>query len=130
LDFYNDAQAAVGLIMAFYDAIINQPARFRDYQTTFDPFYGDVLRLGISVDKLYAMFAFMDLHQVDNYDPNVNTYVSMYDTPLGARNFALSQRVLDDMLGASYDTYPWFRFSALGVFASVTNTNLISNLEL
>lgn len=130
LDFYNDAQAAVGLIMAFYDAIINQPASFRDYQTTFDPFYGDVLRLGISVDKLYAMFAFMDLHQVDNYDPNVNTYVSMYDTPLGARNFALSQRVLDDMLGASYDTYPWFRFSALGVFASVTNTNLISNLEL
>ncbi|MET0409658.1 MAG: hypothetical protein ABW217_00110, partial [Polyangiaceae bacterium] len=36
----------------------------------------------------------------------------------------------DDMLGASYDTYPWFRFSALGVFASVTNTNLIGNLQL
>jgi hypothetical protein len=130
MDFYNDGQAAVGLTMAFYDAVINQPASFRDYQTTFDPFYGDVLRLGISVDKLYAMYAFMDLQEVSNYNPDVNTYVSMYDAPFGARNQALSQRVLDDMLGASYDTYPWFRFSALGVFASVTNTNLIGNLQL
>jgi uncharacterized protein DUF4953 len=130
MDFANDGQAAVGLIMAFYDAIINQPASFRDYQTTFDPFYGDVLRLGISVDKLYAMYAFMDLQEVSNYNPDVNTYVSMYDAPFGTRNAALSQRVLDDMLGASYDTYPWFRYSALGVFASVTNTNLIGNLQL
>jgi Met-zincin len=129
-DFYNDAQAAVGMIMAFYDSVINQPASFRDYQTRFDPFYGDVLRLGISVDKLFTMFAFMDQQEVSNYSPNVNTFVSMYDRPFGARNLALSQRVLDDMLGASYDTFPWFRFTALGVFASVTNGNLISNVEL
>jgi len=129
-DFYNDAQAAVGMIMAFYDSVINQPASFRDYQTSFDPFYGDVLRLGISVDKLYTMFAFMDQQEVANYSPNVNTFVSMYDQPFGTRNLALSQRVLDDMLGASYDTFPWFRYTALGVFASVTNGNLVSNLEL
>jgi hypothetical protein len=60
----------------------------------------------------------------------VNTFVGMYDAPLGARNGALSQRVLDDMLGASYDTFPWFRFTALGVFASVTNGNLVSNVAL
>jgi hypothetical protein len=129
-DFYNDAQAAVGMVMAFYDSVINQPASFRDYQTTFDPFYGDILRLGISVDKLYSMFAFMDQQEVSSYSPNVNTFVSMYDQPFGARNAALSQRVLDDMLGASYDTFPWFRFTAIGVFASVTNGNLISNVEL
>jgi hypothetical protein len=129
-DFYNDAQAAVGMIMAFYDSVINQPATFRDYQTQFDPFYGDILRIGISVDKLYTMFAFMDQQEVSNYSPNVNTFVSMYDAPFGARNQALSQRVLDDMLGASYDTFPWFRFTALGVFAAVTNGNLVSNVEL
>jgi len=129
-DFYNDAQAAVGMTMAFYDSVINQPATFRDYQTKFDPFYGDTLRLGISVDKLYTMFAFMDQQEVSNYSPNVNTFVSMYDQPFGTRNRALSQRVLDDMLGASYDTFPWFRFTALGVFASVTNGNLVSNVEL
>ncbi|MEO8179989.1 MAG: zinc-dependent metalloprotease [Deltaproteobacteria bacterium] len=129
-DFYNDAQAAVGLTMAFYDSVINQPASFRDYQTKFDPFYGDILRIGISVDKLYTMFAFMDQQEVSNYSPNVNTFVSMYDQPFGARNLALSQRVLDDMLGASYDTFPWFRFTALGVFADVTNGNLVSNIEL
>lgn len=129
-DFYNDAQAAVGMTMAFYDAVINQPATFRDYQTTFDPFYGDILRLGISVDKLYTMFAFMDQQEVLNYSPNVNTFVSMYDAPFGTRNLALSQRVLDDMLGASYDTFPWFRYTALGVFAEATNGNLVSNVEL
>jgi hypothetical protein len=129
-DFYNDAQAAVGMTMAFYDSVINQPASFRDYQTTFDPFYGDILRLGISVDKLYTMFAFMDQQEVINYSPNVNTFVSMYDAPFGDRNLALSQRVLDNMLGASYDTFPWFRYTALGVFASVTNGNLVSNVEL
>jgi hypothetical protein len=129
-DFYNDAQAAVGMTMAFYDSVINQPASFRDYQTTFDPFYGDILRLGISVDKLYTMFAFMDQQEVTNYSANVNTFVSMYDAPFGARNQALSQRVLDNMLGASYDTFPWFRYTALGVFASVTNGNLVSNVEL
>lgn len=129
-DFYNDGQAAVGMIMAFYDSVINQPASFRDYQTAYDPFYGDILRIGISVDKLYTMFAFMDQQEVSNYSPNVNTFVSMYDAPFGARNGALSQRVLDDMLGASYDTFPWFRFTALGVFASVTNGNLVSNVEL
>jgi len=129
-DFYNDAQAAVGMTMAFYDSVINQPASFRNYQTTFDPYYGDILRLGISVDKLYTMFAFMDQQQVSNYNPNVNTYISMYDQPFGAQNLALSQHVLDDMLGASYDTFPWFRYTALGVFSSVTNSNLVSNVDL
>ncbi|MEY4545416.1 MAG: hypothetical protein RL685_1611 [Pseudomonadota bacterium] len=129
-DFYNDAMAANGMIMAFYDSVINQPAAFRDYQTEFDPFYGDILRLGISVDKLYTMFAFMDQQEVSNYSPNVNTFVSMYDATLGSRNYALSQRVLDNMLGASYDTFPWFRFTALGVFASVTNSNLIGDVSL
>lgn len=129
-DFYNDAMAANGMIMAFYDSVINQPAAFRDYQTEFDPFYGDILRLGISVDKLYTMFAFMDQQEVSNYSPNVNTFVSMYDAALGSRNYALSQRVLDNMLGASYDTFPWFRFTALGVFSSVTNGNLIGDVSL
>jgi hypothetical protein len=129
-DFYNDAQAAVSLIMGFYDSVINQPASFRDYQTKYDPFYGDVLRLGISVDKVLTMMAFMDQQEVANYNPNIDTFVSMYDQPFGPRNQALSQRVLDDMLGASYDTFPWFRYTALGVFADVTNGNLVSNVEL
>ena len=129
-DFYNDAQASVSMIMGFYDSVINQPASFRDYQTKYDPFYGDVLRLGISVDKVLTMMAFMDQQEVANYSPNIDTFVSMYDQPFGARNQALSQRVLDDMLGASYDTFPWFRYTALGVFADVTNSNLVSNVEL
>lgn len=130
LDFYNDIQQAIGLIIAFYDAVINQPASFRNYQTEFDPFYGDILRIGIIIDKLFTTFAFMDLQEVYDYNPNVNTYVAMYDAPFGSRNEALSQRVLDNMLGASYDTFPWFKYYALGIFASVTNTNLVDKIEL
>ncbi len=130
IDFYNDVSAATDLMMAFMDALINQPASSRNYQTEFDPFYGDVLRLGIIVDKLYATFAFMDLQDVYNYNPNVNTFVAMYDAPFGNRNYALSQRVLDNMLGANYDTFPWFRYFAVNLFASTTNTNLVNGLEL
>ncbi len=130
VDFYNDVSAAIGLTMAFYDAVINQPASFRNYQTEFDPYYGDVLRLGIIIDKLFTSYAFMDLQDVSNYNPNVETYAAMYDAPFGSQNEALAQRVLDNMLGASYDTFPWFRYLAVNLFASATNSNLVDNVAL
>lgn len=130
VDFYNDISAAVGINIAFYDAIINQPAAFRNYQTEFDPFYGDVIRVGIILDKLFATFAFMDLQDISAYNPNVATYAAMYDAPFGAQNDALAQRVLDNMLGANYDTFPWFKYYALNIFAAVTNSNLVGNIQL
>lgn len=130
LDFYNDIQAAIAMNIAFYDAVINQSSSFRNYQTEYDPYYGDVLRLGIIIDKLFTTFAFMDLQEVYNYNPDIYTYVAMYDAPFGTRNQALSQRVLDNMLGAGYDTFPWFRYYALLIFSSVTNTNLVDGEEL
>ena len=129
-DFYTDIAAAVDLTTAFYDAVINQSASTRNYQTEFDPFFGDILRLGIINDKLYATSAFMDLQDVYNYSPNVQTYVAMYDTSFDSSNLALNQRVLDDMLGANYDTFPWFRYYALNLFSSATNSNLVSDLSL
>ena len=54
----------------------------------------------------------------------------MYDSPIGSENVALSQRVLDNMLGANYDTFPWFRFYALNIFAYVTNSNLVGQTQL
>ena len=129
VDFYNDVSAAVDMTMAFYDAVINQPASSRNYQTEFDPFHGDVIRLGIVVDKLYAAFAFMDLQPIYNYNPNIRTYVAMYDAPFGRRNFALS-RVLDNMLGSNYDIFPWFRYLAVNLYAWATNSNLINGAHL
>lgn len=129
-DFYNDVVVANRTLISFYDAVINQPASFRNYQTEFDPYYGDVLRLGIILDKLFTTFAFMDLQEVYNYNPNVDTYVAMFDAPFGSANRDLSNRVLDNMLGAGYDTFPWFKYYALGIFASVTNTNLVDSIEM
>ncbi len=129
-DYTNDVTAAISMTIAFYDAILNQSATSRNYQTEYDPYYGDVLRMGIIVDKLFATFAFVDLQEVYDYDPNVYTYVSMYDAPFGTKNEALSKRVLDNMLGANYDTFPWFKYYALEIFASVTNTNLVDAVEL
>jgi Met-zincin len=129
-DFYADIGAAIDLTTAFYSAVINQTATTRNYQTEFDPFFGDVLRLGIINDKLYATSAFMDLQEVYNYSPNVQTYVALYDTSFDNQNLALNQRVLDDMLGANYDTFPWFRYYALNLFSSATNSNLVSDVSL
>ncbi len=129
-DFYNDAEAAVGMTMAFYSAIVNQSASFRNYQTEFDPFYGDILRMGIIVDKLFATMAFMDLQDVSDYSPNIQTYAAMYDNPFTTKNTAIASRVLDDMLGANYDTFPWFKYYALGLFADATNSNMIDNIAL
>lgn len=128
-DFYNDIASSIGMTMAFYDSVLNEPASARNYQTEYDPFYGDVIRMGIIIDKLFATFAFMDLQDISAYDPNVATYASMYDAPFDSKNDALAQRVLDDMLGANYDTFPWFKYYALNIFAYVTNTNLISNIQ-
>ena len=129
MDFYNDISSAIGMTMAFYDSILNQPASERNYQTEFDPFYGDVIRMGIIIDKLFATFAFMDLQDISAYNPNVATYASMYDAAFGTQNDALAQRVLDDMLGANYDTFPWFKYYALNIFAAVTNSNLIGSIQ-
>ena len=89
-----------------------------------------MIRLGIVVDKLYAAFAFMDLQPIYNYNPNIRTYVAMYDAPFGRRNFALSQRVLDNMLGSNYDIFPWFRYLAVNLYAWATNSNLINGAHL
>jgi hypothetical protein len=129
-DFVNDAIAANGLIMAFYDAVLSQSASFRNFQTEYDPYYGDIMRIGIVADKLYTTVAFMDFQEVNDYNPNVYTYVAMYDSPYGNRNVILSKRVLDDMLGANYDTFPWFKYLALNVFASAANSNLIGDIKL
>jgi hypothetical protein len=128
-DFYNDIVASVNMTVSFYDAVINQSASFRNYQTEYDPYYGDIRRLGIIIDKLFTTYAFMDLQDV-YYSPNISTYVSMYDAPFGTENLTLSQRVLDNMLGSSYDTFPWFKYLALNIFAAVTNSNLVGSPEL
>ncbi len=129
-DFYNDLEMANRLTIAFYDAVINQPASFRNYQTEYDPFYGDVLRLGIIIDKLFTTFAFMDLQEIYEYNPNVSTYAAMCDVPFGTHNEAIARRVLDNMLGAGYDTFPWFKYYALNIFAAITNTNLVNTTQL
>jgi len=129
-DFYNDIQAANGMIIGFYDAVINEAASFRNFQTEYDPYYGDVMRLGIIVDKLFATLAYMDFQETYDYNPNVYTYVAMFDMPFGDRNSALAEKVLDNFLGAGYDTFPWFQYTALEYFAYATNSNLINNTQL
>lgn len=129
-DYVNDVDAAIAMTIAFYDAIISQPAASRNYQTEFDPYYGDVLRLGIVIDKLYATFAFVDLQEVFNYNPNVVTYATLYDSPFSNRNRALAMRALDRMLGASYDTFPWFKYTALTTYTAVVNSNLVDTQAL
>ena len=129
-DMINDMTAANAMITAFYSSVLSQSASSRNYQTEYDPYFGDMLRLGIIVDKLFATVAFMGLQKVSNYNPNVDTFAAMYDKPFGETNRQLAMHVLDNMLGAGYDTFPWFKFLAVNVFAQTTNTNLVDHPEL
>ena len=84
IDFYNDISASMDLIMAFYDAVINQPASLRNYKTEYDPYYGDVIRLGIVLDKLHAVFAFMDVRNTTTHRIFTPTWRSTI-SPSGVR---------------------------------------------
>ncbi|MBI5510207.1 MAG: zinc-dependent metalloprotease [Deltaproteobacteria bacterium] len=130
VDFYNDVQAANAMLISYYNAVINESASFRNYQTEYDPYYGDILRLGIIIDKYFTTIAFMDFQETWNYDPNVYTYVALFDVPFGDKNYVLNQKVLDNFLGANYDTFPWFQYTALEYFAWATNSNLINSVDL
>jgi hypothetical protein len=129
-DFYNEISAATNIAMAFYNAVLKQSAVHRNFQTEFDPYYGDVLRMGIIADKLFATMAFMDMHRVDDYNPNVETYASLYEYAVSDQSLEVAHRVLGDMIGANYETFPWFRYMALTVFAGAANSNLISDASL
>ncbi len=103
-----DAKQAVRLAIAFYDAVIQQKASDRPYDTEYEPFSGEVKRIGILPDKVYAMLFFMgnDALPYHPNEPMANTSFMMFQ---GEPELAdLLNSIYENQLTTRVDMQPWF----------------------
>lgn len=116
--FNEDISTAMQLTAAFHDAVIQQGSGERPYATVFDKYFGDVTQQGIILDKLFAMQGWVALWPTDNYDVNqAGGYIASY-AAIGEQSYqTLAEKVLADMVGGSYNVYPYFRPLAVVLFA-------------
>lgn len=120
-EFNDELGRTMRMVVNFYKAILQQSAAERSYATKFDNFFGDVTQQGIIDDKYYAMFLFLGLWPIDDYDQNIYGYIAMHEYSLGNSMFyADAQDVADSMIGGQYDVYPWFKPLAVLLFAQDT----------
>jgi hypothetical protein len=122
-DEFNDEMGRANrLIVNFYKAILQQSAGERSYATKFDNFFGDVTQQGIILDKYYAMFCHLALWPADNYDQNMYAYIAYHEVSNGnPLYYSNAQDVTDSMIGGQYDVYPWFKPTAVLLFAQDTH---------
>lgn len=121
-EFNKEMGQANRMIINFYQAILTQSNAERSYATTYDSYFGDVTRVGIIYDKLYAMYSFLGLWGADSYNWDVYAYLAFYEYNWGsAQTYSDSLNTLDAMLGGSYDVYPWFLPTAILLFAQDTH---------
>ena len=122
--FNKDISMANQLVGAFHKAIIQQSSGERPFKTIYDNFYGDVTQQGIFSDKLFALQSWVDLWQVDNYDPDQSAggYLASYSSYFGDGSYeTISEDAVDSMVGGQYDTYPFLRLTAVSMFAKATH---------
>lgn len=121
-EFTKEMGQANRLIVNFYRAILNQSATERNYQTTYDTYFGDVTHLGIIYDKYYSMFSFLGLWGSDNYNWDIYSLLAFYESSFGNDQFySDALETVKVMMGGSYDVYPWFLPTAALLFAQDTH---------
>lgn len=121
-EFNQEMGQANRLLTNFYRAILNQSAAERNYQTTYNTFYGDITHMGIIYDKYYAMFSFLGLWPADMYNWDNYALLAFSEATFGnAQYYSDAIETLKVMLGGSYDVYPWFLPTAALVFAQDTH---------
>ncbi|MCP4679424.1 MAG: hypothetical protein GY854_28830, partial [Deltaproteobacteria bacterium] len=121
-EFNKEMGQAARMTVNFFQAILNQSNGERSYSTTYDSYFGDVTRLGIIYDKLYAMFSFLGLWPADMYNWDLYALLAYYDGNWGdSFLYSDSLDTLTVMLGGSYDVYPWFLPNAVMLFAQDTH---------
>jgi hypothetical protein len=121
-EFAKEMGQANRMVVNFYRAILTQSNGERSYATTYDSFFGDVTRIGIIYDKFYAMLSFLGLWPADWYNWDDYAYLAYYEGNRGnAQCYSDAQAAVLEMLGGSYDVYPWFLPLAVEVFAQDTH---------
>lgn len=122
-EFAQEMGQANRLAVNFFRAILTQSNAERSYATTYDAYFGDVTRIGIIYDKFYAMLSFLGLWPADWYNWDVYAYLSYYEGDRGdSLCYSDALDAVIEMLGGSYDVYPWFLPLATLVFAEDTHS--------
>ncbi|MCM2280276.1 MAG: zinc-dependent metalloprotease [Bdellovibrionaceae bacterium] len=117
-----DAKKAVRLTIAFFDAVIQQKASDRPYDTEYDLFSGEVKRVGILSDKVYAMLFFMGNDGLP-YHPNKPMSYASFMTFQSEPEFAnLLDNIYENQLTTRVDMQPWFINSTRALY-SITSTD-------
>lgn len=112
-----DAKQAVRLSIAFYDAVIQQKASDRPYDTEYELFSGEVKRIGILADKIYAMLFFMGNDAIP-YHPNKPMSYTSFMTFQNEPEFAdMLNRIYENQLTTRVDMQPWFINSTRALYA-------------
>jgi hypothetical protein len=131
-EFQADVGAAELMIAAFHEAIIQQSTGQRPFQTTFDPYYGDVTQQGISADKEFAFVNWLGIWPYDNYDPTQSNGYWGSSMTIGPGQGQPSQAwsTAGSMLGEKgpWDAYPQFFPSAVSLFAHDTQSPIFTTL--
>ena len=130
--FNADVGSAQELVAAFHEAIIQQSTGQRPFQTTYDPYFGDVVQQGISVDKEVSFINWLGLWPYDNYDPTQSAGYwdsSMVRGP-GDQQPSQAWSTVGSMLGekGAWDAYPEFFPSAVALFGHDTQSSLFTVL--
>ncbi len=121
-EFAKEMGQANRMVINFYRAIMTQSNAERSYMTTYDPFFGDVTRIGIIYDKFYSMLSFIGLWPADMYNWDDYAYLAYYEANRGdAQAYSDSLTAVDEMLGGAYDVYPWFLPLAVLEYAQDTH---------
>lgn len=117
-----DTKQAVRLAIAFYDAVIQQKASDRPYETEYELFSGEVKRVGILADKVYAMLFFMGNDPIP-YHPNKPMAYTSFMTFQGEPELAdLLNKIYENQLTTRVDMQPWFINSTRALYG-LTSTD-------
>lgn len=124
IQYFNEEFSAANTISAAYhQAIINQSSGERSFATRFDSYYGDTLQQGIILDKVYSVQSWAGLAPVDNINPSQRrgSFLAPYAIGGTPTYSTVAESTIEQMVGGSYDAYPWLAQSTVAAFAHDTH---------
>ncbi len=131
-EFTADANAALLMVAAFHEAVIQQATGQRPFQTQFDPYFGDVTQQGIAMDKEFAFINWLGIWNFDNYDPTQSEGYAFSSMVIGPGQSGPQQAwsTAGSMLGEKgpWDAYPEFFPSAVALFGHDTQGAVFTTL--
>ncbi|NQZ02536.1 MAG: zinc-dependent metalloprotease, partial [Bdellovibrionales bacterium] len=103
-----DVAQANNIVAAFYDGVVNYKRSEKDYLPEYDPWTGEITQIGISADKIYAMFFLMGDSPLF-YNPNrYRAYTSFVEFAQDSILSPTVDRVLENTFTARIDMTPGF----------------------